>query len=301
MKKKIIAAAIAAALVAPVAQAEMKVSGRIGGEVVNMPAAAGGLTFTDGNGHTRLQLDWTDGDMFARYALDLSLAAGPAFRDYFIGMKLGNGKLSAGKMAGAVANLEDDKYIATFLQLRGKAVFNSNGVQGYNSNGFIVGVVEYAMKVNDIDVKVQYIPFDTPNAIVPPVGPGDKGHIGIGVKGKAGDIGYYFGWNNGDTTANNTTMKAGASMKFGEITAKLDYNQHLNAPARFAIGAEMSLSDGMSVDFTYGDKGNLNTKAFMRLAVSKKMGEQSSIYAGYADNGHMDQAGVFGVGAVVKF
>lgn len=295
MNKKIIAAAIAAAMLAPVAQADVKITGRIGGDLASYST---GIMFGE-FGQSRVQFDFTDGDLVARMALDMRVGRSGVgqHRDAYIGVKLGDGTLAFGRMAGAVKGLEGDKYAATFLEMR------NGGIEGgsYGSSSFINGLVGYKMKSGDMNFNVQYAPAINSDA---------EGHIGLGVKGKAGDIGYWVGYNNGDTVSGSGTAvtKAGVSMKFGDITAKLGYDQ-VDAPgvdAHMFVGAEMGLGDGMTADLTYATLGEDGVDPYIRVAVMKKMGDKSSIYAGYVSNGGTNVVpgtaeGVFGLGAIVKF
>ena len=94
MNKKLIAIAIATAMAAPVAMADVKLSGRVSYQYTNVDtdtAAEDVRSLNDDNGHGRIQFDATSGNVFGRVARNTS-ALGFSAREQYIGYKLDGGK-----------------------------------------------------------------------------------------------------------------------------------------------------------------------------------------------------------------
>ena len=327
MNKKIIAIAIATALTAPVAMADVKVSGRVGGYIVSADknatlsaaevtafkaagfnASAIGVddtkattTFGD-SGQSRLEFTASVGNAFAKLAYDAraNKDLGADKRENLLGYKFGSSAVSFGRMGGAIKGLEKDPYAATFLEARGTMAVMATG---YGSNGFIDHTVQFTTKTNGVGIKVQYNP-GTNNAIVG----GDEGHMGLAVTGKVSGVNWWVGYNNGrgTETTGDTNTKFGASMKFGTIKATLQLEDHKTdgfAMSRMYLAANMGLGNGLSADVALG-QGSKDVKGtWTRLAVTKKLNKGTSAYAGFftqkPDGG--DAANVVGAGMTVKF
>ncbi len=339
MNKKILAAAIGAAMIVPVAaQADIKVSGAVGADLISLPSHAGisgsGLTFGDW-GHSKLQFDGSsDSGLYARAALDTralffqwtatnplygyyatgNFAAGMAPRDIYFGYKADWGSLQVGRMAGAVKNLEGDPFIATFLELRNNAYMGG----GNGSGGFVDNMLQYANKFGDTSIKVQYDPIaDTslPGMASQIDGSNWNGAMALGLKSKIAGANVFLGYNNlGNTAAGGSYYKLGGDMTFSGIKVSLGYQNHDNGAgttaSNFILGGSMDLGNGQLVDVTYSDKGADGTNAFYRVAYMKKMGKGGDVHAGYVTNGSKNSmvgigssanAGIFGVGVTVKF
>ena len=275
MNKKVLAAAIAAAMVAPVAQADLKISGRVAMELVSED---GNINARD-YGNQRLQLDWADESGFmGRVALDMrqtkfeSSTGGSELRDYYTGYKGGFGTLMAGRLAGAGKNIEGDKYVGTFLELRNAFVKGGS----YGSSSFINNMIEYNNKFGDSVVKLQYNPTDNGGA---------KGDLGASIKAKLAGAGVFAAYNNqGDT---NTYWKVGGNMKFGEFNTRLVYeNDDGQAEAAsWVLGADMGFGNGWTGTVDYSDKGELRTESAYRVGVYKKFSKKAHMWAGYTQNG----------------
>ena len=331
MNKKIIAIAIATAMAAPVAMADVKVSGQIGAALVQaskgftVPTSSGlGASATDttksyramqDSGLSKVNFSGKDGDVSFMIGLDVRSVMGGssasiAGRDFWIGHKLGAGTFSFGRMGSALAGIEGDKYNATFLEMRRTAAVASP--ENTNSDSFTKGpVLQYAMKAGGAAIKVQYDANDNTAAST------SEGYYAVSVKGQAGNVGYFAGVNNGagteGTPANKeSTTKIGASMKFGaaKVTAMMmasDDNTAIDSSST-AIFADFGVGSGTSVGVGYGmqTKGAANKDTWMRLAVTKKLSKSSSLFGGYVAK-HDDSATTnkdtngMGIGMKVKF
>ena len=322
MNKKLIAIAIATAMTAPVAMADVKVSGRVGGHltVYSHDNAANDWTGFSDAGQTRLQFDATAGDAFARIALDERLGRDNATatsykrtkRDNYIGYNFGNMSAAFGRMAGVAKNIEKDPYIATFLQSRGTIAEPLAGGAQYGSSSFIDHVITFKMKAGAANVAIQYDVGDQS------AGSPNEGHTGIAVTGKGGPVDYFFAYNNGTasgqsgSTPNNdeSNMKLGASMKFGKVKATLVYQSADNNGAgqsAITVRGNFGLGDGLSMNGAVGLRSGdtaADDATWLRVAVMKKLNANASAYAGYTSTTY-DAAGndnnTLGGGMIVKF
>jgi len=280
MNKKLIAIAVASVMAAPVAMADIKISGRVAQDftITDVDGADNDARGISDSGHTRLQFDGTAGNAYARIALDERLGRDSHLhdtnlddpltltvdesektdktssyngtkRDSYVGYKFGGGtSVQVGRMAGAAKNLEKDPYIATFLETR-STVANSYTGGGYGSSSFIDGLVQLKMKAGAANVTVQFGPAENTGS--------NNGHIGVGVSGKAGAVNYWLSYNNGsadgDSTAANypsqSNIKLGGAMKFGKVKVTLNYTS-MDKDA--AAAAEGTATDSIFVDANMG-------------------------------------------------
>ena len=340
MNKKIIAIAIASAMAAPAAMADLKISGSFYGEILSMNDGAvastmtfdpitglatdnglaetgtpkSAMTFADG-GNNAISFTATSGNVYGKMGLNVGPAASgadfqPKYRDFFIGYDLGNGSsVQFGTMNGANKNLEKDAYIATFLQTR-NTFAEATTNKKYGSSSFISNVIQFKAKVGNGTLIAQY----NPNSDVNDTYNADEGHTGVSYAAKSGGVNWYVGYNNGagsdaDTT-DDTNMKVGASMKFGTIKANLDYSSADDGTSDWSaisIGATMDMGNGMSANVNYGmmDTGGANDPTSMRLAVTKSLAKDAVIYGGYTSHDYdvpgMKSADIFGLGMGIKF
>ena len=330
MNKKIIAIAIATAMAAPVAMADVKVSGQIGASIVNaskgftVPTSAGagaapevaGTAYRamQDSGLSKIDFSGNSGDAIFKIGIDIRNIMGGApsglrGRDFWLGYKLGGaGVVSFGRMGSALAGLEGDKYNATFLELRRTAAVatTSNTL----TDSFTASpVVQYTTKLGGASLKVQYDPNDK-TAVS-----GAEGYAAIALKGKAGAIGYFLGYNNGtgtDTAGNkDSNMKVGASMKMGSIKGTLMVMNADNNGVKQAattLMADMGMGNGLDLGFAYGSttEGVNKKDTFMRLGVTKKLSKGASLFGGYVAK-HDDNAATnkntngLGLGMKIKF
>lgn len=248
MNKKIIAIAIATAMAAPVAMADIKMSGQVGVALVNAKVTTTNNAANDGriddsrrtleeSGFSKIDITGTSGMGFAKAGLNLgsNLAArgsSTTSRDTFVGLKGGWGKFQVGTMSGAVKGLEGDKFNATFLQVRKGA---GVGQGAYGSDGFVNSIMEYSNKFGPVSLKVQMGPESKDGSTATDGESYNKAtgedYVAIQVKGKAGPVDLYAATNTYSTfqadtattpdsqvSVKNTNTKFGAKMKFGALT-----------------------------------------------------------------------------------
>lgn len=326
MNKKIIAIAIASALTAPAAMADLTISGAFVGEMVSRDSDAATtaetagqstLTFDDGGKNT-IAFSATSGDVYGKLGLDVGPGAGQTlggtatlkYRDWYIGHKFGNMSLQFGTMNGAVKNLEKDAYIATFLQTRNTYAEAATATK-YGSSSYISNLLQYKGKVGPGTLIVQYNPTsDTTTAA-------DEGHTGVSYAAKSGGVSWYVGYNTGegsDVDSNDdTNMKLGASMKFGAAKVGLNYTTADDNGTEWdaiAIDATMDMGNGLSINANYGStSANAAGKTAgkegttTRLAVMKSLNKNAWIYGGMQDNKPKNGASAseVGVGVGIKF
>ena len=319
MNKKIIAIAIASALAAPVAMADVTITGALGGDIVSRNDAAS-TTNNEVNtsatmamedfGATKVEFNAKTGNVFGKLGLNMGPGAtgttltNPTYRDYFIGYQINAAtSFQFGNMAGSAKNLEKDQYIASFLQTRGTYAEARTGSR-FGSSGFMHNVLQLKMKAGPGTLVVQYDPTDNVNSS------DNEGHIGLGYSGKTGGVNFYGSYNNGtgaDTTADQSNMKLGAAMKFGAIKAGLTYTSADTAgsvKSAISIGGTMDLGNKLDVNVNYGvTTGDAGEGDSLRVAVTKGLGKGAKIYGGYTSHtpdGASTQTMV-GVGMGIKF
>lgn len=166
MKKNVIALAVAAAMVAPAAMAEVKISGGLQAQMVNISGdsnMADGWYATDGGqyqrensgswGHLKFTAKEDLGNgltALAKYNFAINVgdggvtgaAAGLGARDSFVGIKGGFGTVVAGTMSSPYksSTVKWDPFVTTFAQARG------NGGMSTFHNGYAGNVVAYKNK-----------------------------------------------------------------------------------------------------------------------------------------------------------
>ena len=218
MNKKLIAIAIASVMAAPVAMADLKISGRFAGHLTNDSKEVGSsaadktkaaTTFGE-SGASRIQFDGTSGKAFGRIAYVQGGTAGfKGSRDLYLGYKFGFGTVSFGRIGGVAKNIEKDALITTFLQLRKTNAEAATGTN-YGSSGFVNDVIQVSAKVGGAKIKLQFNPQDNTNR-------GSSGHVGIGITGKAGPVGYFAAHSNGDGTTKTTAATAAVTAVTGVV------------------------------------------------------------------------------------
>lgn len=343
MNKKIIAIAIATAMAAPVAMADIKVSGQVGAALTFSDSDSNKGTDTDAssremgdNGLSKIVFDGTSGNAFARVGIDTRQIMGGGSteiggRAFYLGYKLSGMSISAGRMGAALAGLEGDKYNATFLELRKTAAEACTGATTCNS--FTASpVLQIAGKAGALAYKVQLDVTDNTSSS------NGQGHIAASIKGKAGSVAYFAGYNNGTGEENAATaasaganadgtykgtaavagdednkdsnMKLGASMKFGKVKATLMYmatDADGVDTTSTTVFADMGMGNGLSAGIAYGMKSSdaaTDGDTFTRVAFTKSLNKGAKLFGGATIKGD-DSAGtdatVFGIGMAVKF
>jgi len=296
MNKKIIAIAIAAAMAAPVAMADVKMSGRVNAQygIVSVDGAATDpMGRLNDSGQGRFQIDAKSGNAYARWAIDTRYGRDRnttsldtdqrTNRDSYVGYKFGGVKIQ----------------------------------YGLGSSSFVDDVFQLATKVGGAKLKIQANFDDTSGS----TSSTNEGHIGVSIAGKAGPVRYWAGYNTGSadgaggaTPANDdSNIKVGGEMKFGSVKVALNYTVADNNGVgndNILLMAGFGLGKGMSVDAGYGmasaDGGSAGDTVWMRLALNKKLDKGVNVYAGYtatdfdAASANADFS-VLGAGMTVKF
>ncbi len=316
MNKKLIAIAIATVMAAPVAMADVKLSGRMAGHLTNLStdgAADDSLGYGD-QGHSRVQLDATQGSAFARMAWDARGGKNWGQREQYLGYKFGGGvSAQFNRMTSAGKNIEKDPYIATFLQLR-NTLAESVTAKQYGSSSFVDHLAQVAFKAGSTKIKIQY-DLGSNSAGSP-----NEGHTAIAVTGKGGPVNYWVSYNNGTADGNNNSLstsqsnlKLGGSMKFGKVKVSLNYTSSDTDVAggeqnSTTVWADMGLGNGMSIDVLAAVRAgdtSADDATMVRLAVSKKLAGGAKLYGGVVSKDY-DAAGPadtteIGAGLIVKF
>lgn len=331
MKKKLIAVAVAAGMATPmVASADLTISGRVSQDLVFSTHDEDTRSLADW-GQARLQFDFTQDagpvTAYGRAAVDhrrsresgsdaasaptgTNRAGGPTYREVYAGIRGDFGAIQAGRMAGALKNLEKDPYIATFLEAR-----NTSGVGGgaYGSSSFVDDLLQYSKSFGNVNLVLQYNP--TTDA----TGREVKDRAAV-LSGSFGAVRAWVGWNNGGNAAARTNdndadvVKVGASMAFGalDITAQYetrDDDADQNGDRIFLM-ANMDFGGGLSGNFAFGmldeDDASLvdDETNWYRLAVNKTLTKGADVYAGVThqeSSTAADDVTNFGVGVTVKF
>ena len=340
MNKKIIAIAIATAMAAPVAMADIKITGQIGASLTSSDknTAAGVETSKSSRemadyGLSKVTIDGTSGDAYARVGMDIRpimVAGSPAGRDFYLGYKFGATTVQAGRMASAAAGLEGDKYNATFLQQRRTSAVATT-CNACNDSFLANPVLQIKTKVGGATVNLQLDPGENNSNA-------KTGYVGLSVKGKAGPLGYFASYNNGSGTKSHTAAvtgvtgvqgtgttadtvnvtavtegsstlktvntKFGASMKFGAAKATVYATNADNEGVKTsaaALLADMSFGSGLSGGIGYGQNKDKDT--WTRLAVTKSLSKGAALFGGVTSkkaNGGTTNQ-VVGFGMKVKF
>lgn len=321
MNKKLIAAAVAAGLAAPMAaSADMKISGRVAQDLVFSSGVEDTRRLADW-GHGRLQFDGSQEagavTMYARIATDMRVKkssgtseggqpAGSAvsYRDVYVGIRGGFGAIQAGRMAGALKNIEKDPYIATFLEAR-----NTSGVAGgaYGSSSFVDDLLQYSNSFGGLDFVAQYNPTTDDAG-------DDNEDMAVAVSGNFGAVRAWAGMNTAGNKDSGEVVKVGASTDVGNIKLTAQYEMRdedapavPNAGDRIFLMGDMDFGGGLSANLAFGmlDTDAGNDTNWYRLAVAKSLTKGATVYAGVvnqeeaAANG--DDVTNFGVGATLRF
>jgi len=309
-----IAAGVAAVLAMPVTAAvgaEVKFSGRVALDLVLEDDDDNTRSLSD-NGTARFQIDASqeagEVTMFGRLALDMrdrvksdgQTRFGPEYRDRYVGIRGNFGAVQAGRMAGALKNLEKDPYITTFLQAR-----NTVAVAGgsYGSNSFVNDLLQYSNTFGGVNLVVQYNPTTDAN--------GDSvNDAAFLLSGKIGGADVWAGWNNaGDS--DNENAKVGARMKIAKVAFTAQYEMrdgyvdggpsNVRGDRVFLMG-DLPFANGLSGNAAAA--ANLDSDdSWYRLALNKALAKNAKLYTGVTftnvDNG--DNETLFGVGGELRF
>ena len=260
MNKKIIAIAIATVMAAPVAMADVKVSGQMFGDYTDVDD---GNSFNMGDTKTsaRLIFDGTSGDAFARisYKEGFNKNLGDTKRQKYAGYKFNGYNIRGGAVNSATYALEGDKLKGTFVQMSTGFVADNAGVEE--------GIIQYNGKVAGMAVKVDYNPNQN-DAV--------QDYMAASVKGKMGSVGVFASYSSGATTS----MKVGASMKFGATNVTAAYmTEDDTDTSGVTLMADMGLGNGQTILVGYAQVDSDNTQA--RVAYVKELSKGVKVIAGY--------------------
>ena len=353
MNKKIIAIAIASAMAAPVAMADISVSGQMGGALVSTDVKtsdpfSGTTRPIVEAGYSKLQFDMTSGGSgYARGGLSLKdgfSGGAPTLRETYFGVKGDWGTFQLGRMASALKNVEKDPYISTFLQMRGTAAIAGDATE---IGGFVNGLVQYAGDLGPVKLTVQLNPMEGIGDLPSNTGQSTSGHLegmtAVKVEGKAGPVNVYAAMADWETwtcttdevapqigvtfgsaatqcvtpqvATKNSSMKIGASMKFGSVKASVQMaNQEAGTQDtdQIMLMADMGLGNGLSVNVALGDTEITNGAAktegtYTRVALTKNISKGTAVFGGLTTNevkvigGATVETSQMGVGLQVKF
>ncbi len=171
MKKNLIALAVASAMVAPAAMAEVKVSGTLQAEIVSVSGDSAvnnglylmdGATYANPNGHNAGALGFSashdlgnglTGFAKANFNVQADNNAAMGTRDAYVGLKGGFGTVMAGRLSTPYksSTVKWDPFFATFMQARG-----NKGVGGglLGNGSYLANAVAYANKFGPAKVVI---------------------------------------------------------------------------------------------------------------------------------------------------
>ncbi|MBD3609229.1 MAG: porin [Gammaproteobacteria bacterium] len=168
MNKKVIAMAVTAAMVAPLAQAEVELSGRAYAEWSTGTGMTGAVIpgvndagdygqISDSRGHGRFRMKASDDlgngmTMYSKAEFQIDVTDGGqtksattvGARDGYVGLKGDFGTFAMGRFNGAYKTTNVDPFIATQLEARGNGGASSGSLA---HNGFNSSMMQYTTKV----------------------------------------------------------------------------------------------------------------------------------------------------------
>lgn len=336
MKKNVIALAVAAAMVAPAAMAEVKVSGGLQAQLVNYSgdgvnegwyATDGGEMARENSGNYGFLKFSASEDLgngmkaMAVYNMNVSVGdadgvgsnGGPGGREAYLGLAGNFGAVLAGTLSNPYksATVKWDPFLGTFAQARG-----SYGASTLH-NSYVGNAVAYANKFGMAKVVAAVVLDETPNvgtnagnttaqhakalSVNMPVGPVEValGYVDLSnFNGSAGSAATSYG---DDADA----MKLGVKYTAGAITASLQHETlgdglgdqtFLLANASYTSGANK-----FSLGFGQNDDGT-DTNGYMALGVKHSFSKKVSATVAYrnSDDASNTDADVSAFGAGLR-
>ncbi len=315
MKKNMIALAVASAMVAPAAMAEVSITGTLQAEIVSVSGdnTNNGLYLMDGatygtpNGHNAGALGFSvNHDLgngltgFAKTNLNVQADTNTiGTREAYVGLKGGFGTVLAGRLSTPykTATVKWDPFLATFMQARG-----NKGMGGgiYGNGSYLANAVAYANKFGPAKVVIA-AGFDEANdagatspsttgnhatsvSINAPVGPVE---IAVAML-NASD----YGVSTGAAAADRNNTKFGVKYSAGAITvAAVVENSDVNSDdgtytwlnASYKMGANtFSLGYGMFADDNTGGAAAAARDAnYIALGMKHAFSKKVSAHVGY--------------------
>lgn len=302
MNKKIISMAVAAALVAPLAQAEVTVGGRMYIEYDMFSVNGGGpgldgASVADDQGIGRIFFkaseDLGNGiSMYGKHEIQYQQGTGGGsfgMRDGYVGIKGGFGDFAMGDFVGAYSQTGVDPFVGTALQARGNGGHNTAG-NGISHNGFTRSMMQYKTKVGGAKINLQTNAlnsdageFGAPTVMQLHVkmgglaiatatndngsdpAPSDGGNTKVAYKGKAGGLKYAVQYEmiSGADGSNQTTGDGNV------LYFNVGMDMGKNNTVYLAVGALTSDADATE------------DAAYMMLGGKKSFSKTSSMYYGY--------------------
>lgn len=325
MNKKLLAIAVASAMTASVAQADVKLSGGLQAELASIGGDTGKTGLTMGDVTTQkgnmgsFGASWTDGDMFGKINLNTKIwggaangAAGIGTRDMYVGMKMGGGKVMLGTFSSAyktTGGVKIDPFLSTGLQAR-----SSGGGQSAGSGGYVTAI-GYRAKMGALNVALDFAPEMVVCAGATACAGPSTSHLGLGVSMDAGPANVFVaiddfkGATDGaDNTANTadddektSATKVGAKMKMGNmnLAVQVEMNQkaYNNSLEDNTIFASLSMPMG---GMTLGAWVGINKDTSLAVGVKKALSKKSMAYAGFRSTGFGDGKSATGITAGLR-
>ncbi|MCW8918832.1 MAG: porin [Gammaproteobacteria bacterium] len=308
MKKNVIALAVAAAMMAPLAaQAEVKITGGLQAQVVSIDgdaASADGLYATDGGQYTKENAgnygflkfsaseDLGNGlKALAVYNMNISVGdsdgapvggAAPGGRDAYVGLSGGFGTVMAGTLTAPYAMTRSwDPLLGTFAQARGNA-----GMSTWH-NSYAGNALAYANKFGMVKVVLAVVLDETKEAgedatngdnatsfaVNVPVGPVELAVAYLSATDFAG------------TTADNTATKVGVKYNAGAITVAaqyedLDDGSADNTTVTYLAGSYAAGANTFSLGYGITDDGT-DDYTYTAIGMKHAFSKSTSVHVAY--------------------
>jgi len=328
MKKSAIAVAVAAVLAAPVALADVSISGQLQTQVVSYGgdiggAAGNGLYVTDGgvmgnaNGGNWGALnvvateDLGDGmKALAKYSFNIQTGTGIGTREAYVGLAGGFGAVLGGKLNHPykTATIGWDPFVSTFMQARG------NGGMALGLHGSeIDNALAYAGAFGGVKV-VAAVVVDEANDATSTWDTVGNHAMAFSVNAPIGPIELALAYIDlsemGNGPDNASAFKVGAKWNAGDFTVagqveSLD-DAFGDGNVMYLTGSYKMGNNTISASFGSTDKeidGGSDDTTYIALGVSHAMSKNTSAFLGYrsTDAGTGLDETAFGAGLRVKF
>ncbi|MDH5784025.1 MAG: porin [Chromatiales bacterium] len=294
MKKNVIALAVAAAMVAPAAMAEVSITGVLQGELQNLSGdgVVEGM-YADHGGNGKIEFKSTEdlGDgmkSIAKFGISTTVSGSPITpRDAYIGLSGNFGTVLGGKLTGPYkgSTVSWDPFLETSAQARGG---NSIGMSAHH-NGYSSNALAYMNKFGMAKVAAAIIVDEASDGAADPATTGNHG-VALSVNAPVGPVEVAFAYQDlsdfGTTgTVDNSAMKLGVKYTAGAIGVAFQYEaldigvdiNHMYLNGTYAAGANTFAA-------AYGQRDNdgNSTDTYMSLGVIHSFSSKTSAYVAYA-------------------
>jgi predicted porin len=324
MKKSVIAAAVAAVLAAPVALADVSISGGLQAEVVSLSGdgaveglyAADGVendTVDSGNyGFLKFAASEDLGDgmkALAVYNMNTHVDAGAvAARDAFVGLSGGFGTVLAGTLNTPYksSTVGWDPMLATAMQARG-----SNGMSTFH-NGYVSNALAYANNFGGVKLVAAIVLDETPDAADPTKTYGNHASS-ISVNAPVGPVEVAVAYISldefGGGAADNSATKAGVKWVSGDITVAGQYEMlnGVSADPTFLYVTGSYKMGNNTISASYGmndlDVDGSDDQTYMAVAFNHAFSKNTNAFVGYraSDNDGDTDTAALSAGLRVNF